>query len=143
VARGGSVDDVNRMYVLQHAGIHLALCLAFGASLRTGSTTADHGHGRDRAPALHAELRAYTRGHRRLGGLLPGHGAVSFSLYGLAPWAWWSLFANVLTPLAAATLFVGEHFVRYRRHPDFERVSLRAAYDAYRRPRAAGGGAAP
>ena len=32
VARGG-VDDVNRLYVLQHAGIHLALAFTFGITL--------------------------------------------------------------------------------------------------------------
>ncbi|MES2887549.1 MAG: hypothetical protein V4739_05995, partial [Pseudomonadota bacterium] len=32
VARGG-VDDVNKLYVLQHAGIHAALALGFAATL--------------------------------------------------------------------------------------------------------------
>ena len=37
VARGG-IDDVNRLYVLQHAGIHLALAFTFGVTLRAGAT---------------------------------------------------------------------------------------------------------
>jgi uncharacterized membrane protein len=58
---------------------------------------------------------------------------VSLLIYALAPWPWWSLYGNVLTPLAAVSLFVGEYVVRYWRHPEWERVSLRTAFEAYRR----------
>ena len=35
----------------------------------------------------------------------------------LAPFAAWAMFANLLTPLAMALLFVGEFLLRYRLHP--------------------------
>jgi uncharacterized membrane protein len=137
VARGG-VDDVNRMYVLQHAGIHAALACAFGFTLRRGGTPlitalarSVHlrlGHG------FSAELVAYTRW---VTGLWTAYfGAMvllSLAIYLLAPWPWWSAFGNLFTPLSAAALMIGEHIQRYRRHPHFDRVSLRAAIAAYSR----------
>ena len=129
----GGVTDINRMYVLQHAGIHLALAYSFAVTLKTGSTPlitalAARLH-RHVSPALHA----YTR---RLTAVWVAYflGMVGLSalIYLLAPWPWWSLFCNVLTPLFAGALMVGEHVMRYVRHPDFERVSLRAAFGAYR-----------
>ena len=59
-------------------------------------------------------------------------------LYAWAPWAWWSLFANLLTPVAALGFFVGEHVLRYWMHPEFERVSLAQAVRAYRQVSASG-----
>jgi uncharacterized membrane protein len=128
----GGVEDINRMYVLQHAGIHLALAWTFAVTLKPGSTPlitalAERLH-RQFTPAM----RAYTRWLTGLwvayfGGMV----LVSAAIYALAPWPWWSVFCNLLTPLFAAGLFVGEHIVRYVRHPEFERVSLRAAFSAY------------
>lgn len=57
---------------------------------------------------------------------------LSFSLYALAPWPWWSLFCNLLTPLAVGVFFAGEHLLRYHWHPEFERLSLRGALQAWR-----------
>ena len=141
VARGG-VEDVNRMYVLQHAGIHLALAGGFGLTLRPRGKAliellAERVHGQ-----LTAGMRAYTR-RLTLWWVLYflGMVGVSVGIYVLAPWPWWSLFCNVLTPLAAVAFLAGEHTVRYWRHPDFERVSLRMALAAYRD--AAGVGSRP
>jgi uncharacterized membrane protein len=135
VARGG-VEDVNRMYVLQHAGIHAALAWLFGSSLRPGGTAfitvlAQGVHARLKL-RFTPEVRAYTRWVTGLWTVyFLGIIAVSLALYALAPWAWWSFFANLLTPLSALALMVGEHLQRYRRHPDFDRVSLRSAINAY------------
>lgn len=141
VWRGG-IDDVNRMYVLQHAGIHLALAWSFGLTLRPGGKAliemlAERVHRR-----FSAEMRAYTR-RLTLWWVIYflGMVVVSLAVYALAPWPGWSLFCNVLTPLAAVAFFAGEHVLRYRRHPDFERVTLRTAFAAYRG--AADGGAPP
>ena len=133
VLRGG-VTDMQRMYVLQHGGLHGALAWAFGITLRPGSTplitALAQGVHRDFTPAL----RDYTRW---LTGLwvayFLGMIVLSLLIYALAPWPWWSLYGNVLTPLAAISLFVGEYVQRYRRHPEWERVSLRTAFEAYRR----------
>lgn len=129
----GGVQDANRMYVLQHGGIHLALAWAFGITLRPGSTAlieamAERLHD-DFTPAM----RAYTH---RLTGLWVAYFIamvwISLLIYALAPWPWWSLYCNLLTPLAAIGFFVGEHAFRYWVHPEFERVSLRRALKAYR-----------
>ena len=69
---------------------------------------------------------------------------LSLALYLLAPWVWWSFFCGVLTPLAAVLFFVGEHFWRYHRHPEFERVTLARVVQAWRATGAAGAhGATP
>lgn len=142
VGRGGGVD-VNRLYVLQHATVHAALAWVFGMTLRDGATPlitalAERVHERF-SPAM----RDYTRW---LTGLwvayFVGMIAVSMLVYTLAPWSGWSLFCNLLTPLAAVGLFVGEHLVRHWRHPEFERVSLGRAVRAYREFSAARGAAA-
>ena len=133
VARGG-VADIQRLYVLQHGGLHLALAWAFGSTLRAGSTPLITALAQSVHSRFTPELRDYTRW---LTGLwvayFLGMVVLSLLLYALTPWAWWSLFCNLLSPLAAGLLFVGEHGVRYWRHPEFERVSLRSALQAYRR----------
>ncbi|GMV47857.1 MAG: hypothetical protein AMXMBFR66_32550 [Pseudomonadota bacterium] len=132
VAHGG-VPDLQRLYVLQHAGVHLALAGTFAATLRPGRTPlvtrlAQRVH-------LHftAAMAAYTR---RLTAAwvvyFVAMVGVSVTLYACAPWRWWSLFGNLLTPLAAAAFFVVEYGWRCRRHPEFERASLGAAWQAWR-----------
>lgn len=116
---------VEHLYLLQHAGFHAALGLVFGATLRHGATPlvsvfALRVHG-----TLSAALARYTR---RLTGLWTAYFwamvALSLALYAWAPWWLWSAFANLVTPVAAATLFVGEFLLRYRLHPEFERATL-------------------
>lgn len=139
VARGG-VRDVQLMYVLQHAGIHLALAASFGLTLRGAAQPLITVLAGTLQQRLTPELQAYTRRLTAVWtGYFIGMVVLSFAIYALAPWPWWSLFCNLLTPLAAVGLFVGEHALRYRWHPEFERVSLRAAVAAYRH--ADGGGA--
>lgn len=129
----GRSGDMNRLYVLQHAGMHAALAWLFGNTLREGRTPlitalAQRIH-REFTPAM----RAYTR---RLTALWAAYFVamilLSLALYVLAPWPWWSLFGNLLTPLAAGSFFVGEHLLRRWRHPEFERASLMQAVRAYR-----------
>lgn len=142
VQRGG-VADINRMYVLQHAGIHLALAWSFAVTLKAGSTPLITALAARLHRQLSPELRAYTRWLTGLWVLyFVAMVVLSALIYAWAPWPWWSLFCNVLTPAFAVALFVGEHLVRYVRHPEFERVSLRAALGAYRQL-GAGSGPAP
>ena len=133
VARGG-VEDINRMYVLQHAGMHLALAIGFGSTLRAGATPLISMLAASVHERVTPELLAYTR---RLTGLWTAYFiamiGISLLIYAAAPWAWWSLYCNVLTPLAVVLFFVVEHALRYRLHPDFERLTMRAALQAYRR----------
>jgi uncharacterized membrane protein len=131
VLRGGA--DVNRLYVLQNAAMHATLGFAFGVTLRPGRTAlitmmAQHIHTHF-TPAM----QVYTR---QLTAVWVAYFVcmivLSLALYLLAPWAWWSFFCGVLTPLSAVLFFVGEHFWRYRRHPEFERVTLGRVLKAWR-----------
>jgi uncharacterized membrane protein len=131
VWRGG-VADINRMYVLQHGGIHLALAWGFGLSLRSGHTPLITAMAEKLHTNFTPEMRAYTgRLTRAWVVYFVGMVLLSLLIYGLAPWPWWSVFCNLLTPLFAAAFFVGEHLLRYVRHPHFERVSMRSAFAAY------------
>lgn len=132
----GGVQDAQRMYVLQHGGIHLALAWSFALTLRAGSkplitTLAEGVHGR-LGQTFTPELAAYTR---RLTQFWVGYFlamiALSALLYAAAPWEWWTLFCTVLTPLLVGVVFVAEHLLRYHWHPEFPRVSLQAAMQAY------------
>jgi len=139
----GGVADINRMYVLQHAGIHLALAWSFGLSLRTGSTPLITAMAQRLHQQFSPALRAYTRTLTAAWvAYFVGMVMLSALLYLLAPWPWWSLFCNLFTPLAAVLFFVGEYVLRYLRHPEFERVSLRATLAAYRANAAAAQGGA-
>lgn len=132
VVRGG-VADMSRLYVLQHAGIHAALAWFFGRTLRAGSTPLITAMAERIHTRFTPEMRAYTRMLTRVWALyFVAMIVVSLLLYGLAPWHWWSVYCNVLTPLAAISLFVGEHALRRWRHPEFERASLAEAVRAYR-----------
>jgi uncharacterized membrane protein len=143
VARGG-VGDMQRMYLLQHGALHLALAWSFAITLRAGATPfitalAEGLHTRLRqsfTPAMHAYTRQLTAVWV---GYFLGMVLVSGLIYALAPWEAWSFFCNLVTPAAAILLFVGEHVLRYRRHPEFARVSLRAAFEAYQHSGRGGG----
>ena len=49
---------------------------------------------------------------------------LTFALLGLRAWAFFTL---VLSPISLGVFVVGEHFLRYRWHPEFDRASLRRA----------------
>lgn len=125
--------SVQWLYLLQHAGMHLALALWFGLTLRPGrrpliSALAQRVHG-----TLSAEMEVYTR-HVTLAwvGYFVLITTASLGLFFSGRFAWWSLLANVLTPIAMVLMFVGEYLLRYRLHPEFERVSIGSAMRAWR-----------
>ncbi len=139
VARGG-VQDIHRMYVLQHGGIHLTLAWVFGLTLRPGSTPLITALAERLQHRTTPAMRAYTRGLTRLWTQYFGAMVLtSAALYTWAPWSWWSVFGNLFTPLSAVSLFVIEHHFRYRRHPEFERVSLQGVITAFRQHGRLGG----
>jgi uncharacterized membrane protein len=131
VARGG-VSDIHLMYVLQHAAIHVALAWSFGLTLREGEVPLITAMA-ERLHVVTPAMRAYTRALTRVWvGYFVGSIVFSVALYALAPWPWWSLYCNVLTPAAVIALFVGEHFWRRHAQPEFPRISLLSAIRAYR-----------
>jgi uncharacterized membrane protein len=133
VWRRGGVD-VNRLYVLQHAVMHALLAGTFAVTLRPGrkaliTAMAERVH----PDALPPDVQAYTR-RLTVAWMLFFVGMIGVSLvvYAAAPWAWWSFFCTVLTPVAAGAFFVGEYLWRRWAHPDFERVSMQRAVQAWR-----------
>lgn len=119
------------VYLAQHVGIHLALGLWFGGTLRAGRTALITQIAR-RVHALTPPMQAYTRQVTGAWTIyFVAMASISLALFALAPFTSWSLFANVLTPLSLVAMFAGEHWVRYRLHPDFERVGIMAAVRAY------------
>jgi uncharacterized membrane protein len=132
VARGG-VADVSRLYVLQHAAIHVVLGWTFAFTLRPGATPLITLMGERIHTVFTPAMRAYTRTLTAVwAGYFAAMVALSLALYAFAPWEAWSVFCNLVTPLAAAALFVAEHGFRYWRHPEFERLSIEQAMNAYR-----------
>lgn len=118
------------LYVLQHAGIHLALAAWFAASLRGEPLIVRVAR---RVHAMSPAMVAYATSVTRAWVLYFAVMAVtSVALFVRAPFATWSFFAAVFTPLSLAAMFVGEHALRYRLNPDFERVTMRAAVRAWR-----------
>ena len=127
----GDAGNPDRLYVLQHAGIHAVLCSWFGATLRSDRLPLI-GQFAQRIHALSPAMRVYTM---HLTQVWTAYFAVmvvlSWAIYAFLPFSVWSLFANLLTPLSAGALFIGEHLLRYRIHPEFERTRLIDAVRAF------------
>jgi uncharacterized membrane protein len=120
------------LYLGQHVVIHLVLAVLFGLTLRRGSQAlisrvAQQVHG-----SLSAGMAGYTRKLTWAWcGYFVAMAALSLLLYFFAPFETWATFANWLTPLALGLMFGGEYLLRYRLHPEFERVSMARAIQAY------------
>lgn len=122
------------LFLGQHVVIHLALAALFGISLRRGSealisSVARHVHGH-LTPAMAHYSRKVT-----IAWVLYfiAMAALSVGLFLFAPFDAWAAFANWLTPFAVALMFSGEHLLRYRLHPEFERVRIAQVIAAYAR----------
>ena len=130
--RGGV--DLNRLYVLQHAAIHAVIGWTFAITLRPGSMAlitamAEIVHLHPLTPAERVYTRQLTQAWV---GYFVAMIIGSLLLYALAPWAWWSFFCTVLTPVAALAFFVVEYLYRRWRHPNFSPVSVQRAIQAWR-----------
>ena len=132
----GGLGDINRLYVLQHAVINLVLGAMFAATLLPGrvpliTAVALRVHG----SGMQAAKYPYTRRVTLAWALyFFGLVAVSLPLYAFFDWAVWSVFSNLVNPMLAAALMIGEWRLRYWLHPEFERVSIGAAVRAFREP---------
>lgn len=124
VVSHGEAGSPNRLYVLQHVGINAVLCAWFAGTLRPGRLSLI-GEFAQRMHPISPDMRTYTA---KVTAVWAGYFAlmavVSVAIYLTLPFSVWSLLANVLTPLCVAALFLGEHFMRYRLHPEFERSRL-------------------
>lgn len=133
VILNGGPADLNRLYLLQHAGIHALLGLSFALTLRRGhepliNRMARTVHGR-LAPDMAAYCRRVTWVWVLYFWAMTG---LSVWVYLYLPWSAWSMLANVITPAALAALFVGEYLLRYWWHPEFQRATLMDAVRAYK-----------
>jgi uncharacterized membrane protein len=134
VARG-DVAGVNLAYLVEHAGLHAALGTAFAVSVRGNVSLV--GRLAARVHALTPPMQAYTRHVTQAWALyFYAMAAASIAVWAAGSFERWSLFANFGTPLGLAAMFAGEHLLRYRLHPEFERASLRDVVHAWRRPHA-------
>lgn len=130
--RGAGVAP-DSLYVAQHVVIHLLLAAVFGSTLQRQrepliTALARRVHG----GSLSADLAVYTRKLTTLWTMyFLAMAALSLALFAFAPFSAWAVFANLVTPLLLAALFVGEYLVRYRLHPEFERTTLKQAIAAY------------
>jgi uncharacterized membrane protein len=136
LGRGGPAT-VGLVVLLQHVGILAALGMAFAASMRGEDSLI--GRLAARVHPLTPAMRIWTRRVTLAWALyFLVLAALSVALYATGSLAQCSLLANFGTPLGAVALFFGEHWLRYRLHPEFERASLRDVLRAWRRTRAFG-----
>lgn len=142
VLRGG-VGGIDRLYVLQHAGIHFALGVSFAASLRAPPGRSLIGLFASRVHALTPAMQRYTHAVTRVwAGYFFAMTAASLLIYAFCSWHAWTVFGNLVTPVSAIALFVGEHRLRYVLHPEFERTTLAQGLHAWQQssPRGGSGG---
>lgn len=133
---------VTLLFLGQHAAIHLGLAALFGATLRRGSLAlisrvALRVHG-TLSPTMARYTRQVTLAWTAYFIVMA---LTSVGLYAFASFDAWALFANWGTPLALGAMFGAEYLLRYRLHPEFERVSIWRAIQAY--SQRAARGAAP
>jgi uncharacterized membrane protein len=139
----GEAGDPNRLYVLQHVAINGLLCGWFGSTLR-GDGLSLITQFAQRVHPLEGHMKAYTTQlTRSWTGYFAAMVVASIAIYLTLPFSAWSLFANVLSPVMVTLLFVGEHFLRYRLHPEFERTRLVDAVRAFYGTSPADHGAGP
>ncbi|MDM0045575.1 hypothetical protein QTH91_13865 [Variovorax dokdonensis] len=120
----GEAGNPNRLYVMQHVGINIVLCAWFASTLRAGRLSLI-GEFAQRIHPLTSDHVTYTAKVTGMWALyFAAMAAASVLTYLTLPFQAWSLLANVLTPLFIVALFLGEHFARYRLHPEFERSRL-------------------
>ena len=123
------------VYFIQHAGMHTLLGIMFGRTL-------SHDH----AKALCSQVSRVVWGDQldayflrytwRVTWVWTLYFALatlaSVLLFWLAPLAWWSVFANLLTPVLIGAIFVIEFAVRQRVLPKDRHASIAQTIQAYR-----------
>lgn len=132
IVRSGGIG-VQPLYVAQHAAIHALIGWSFAVTLRPGAKPLITMMGERVHEHFSEAQRAYTRRLTQLWAIyFPAMIGLSLAIYLTMSWAAWSFFCNILTPAFAVAFFVGEHLVRYRLHPEFERIRLETALRAWR-----------
>lgn len=123
---------VEWLYLVQHAGVQAGLGWWFGRTLVAGREPFISGLAARVHRGLTPGMAIYTRGVTQLWTVyFASLAGLSVLLFLFAPLPAWSVFANLVSPVSALALFVGEYVWRYRRHPEFERATLLDAVRAY------------
>ena len=127
-------QDVPLLYYLQHVGSHLALAVWFGKTLlRPGDALITSMARALDGGSISPSKQRYTRQVTVAWTVFFLVNALASTLLFLtAPVAIWSVHANLLTGPLVATMFLGEHLVRMRILPRYERPSLTDVIRAYR-----------
>ncbi|QTD44850.1 hypothetical protein [Ottowia testudinis] len=117
-------------YVAEYALVYATLCAWFASSL-AGTPVITRVARRVHAltPAMQAYTVRLTRGWALYFALMAALSILVFALLGLPAWAF---FTVVLSPISLATFLIGEHVMRYRWHPEFDRASLRHTIRVWR-----------
>ncbi|HUN93250.1 MAG TPA: hypothetical protein VMU33_14460 [Burkholderiaceae bacterium] len=129
-----TASSAQLLYLAQHAGVHAALAAWFASTLRPGHVPliaqfAARVHGlTELPPAMAAYTRATTVAWVAY---FMAMAAASIALYAWAPYRAWIVFANFFTPIGVALVMLGEHLLRYRLHPEFERIAIADAWRAW------------
>ena len=135
--KGGGVSPAS-LYVAQHVAIHAALATVFALTLLPGREALITALARRVHGQLTPDMASYSRKVTIAWAVyFVAMAAISVVLFTFASFELWAAFANFGTPVSMALLFIGEHVLRYRLHPEFERATLAAAMRAYSRRDAA------
>lgn len=127
----GDAGDTNRLYMFQHVGINALLCGWFGSTLRAGRLSLI-GQFAQRVHPLSPAHVVYTAQVTRVWTVyFAAMALASVIVFETQSFAIWSVLANLVTPLLIVALFLGEHLLRYRLHPEFERTRLVDAVRAF------------
>ncbi|MFV0679413.1 MAG: hypothetical protein ACK5NW_03825 [Ottowia sp.] len=122
--------DMAWLYVTEYVGIYGFMAIWFWHSLRSTpliTRVARTVH------ALTPAMECYTVKLTRAWALyFAGMALLSVALFVWLPFGGWALYANIGSPLALGAFFVGEHVLRYRWHPEFDRASIWASARAWR-----------
>ena len=131
-ARDGGGLSAEAIYVVEHVAIHALLAVVFGLTLIGGRESLITALAQRVHSGLTPAMEIYSRKVTVAWTLyFVAMAALSLVLYALAPFSTWAAFAGLASPLALLALFVGEHVLRYRLHPEFERATLAQAVRAY------------
>lgn len=110
------------LYVTEYVLVYATLCGWFAQSL--GGTPLITQVAR-RVHALTPDMEAYTvRLTRAWAVYFATMALLSLAAFGLLGLKSWAFFTLVLSPASLAVFLIGEHVLRYRWHPEFDRASL-------------------
>ncbi len=130
--RDGGGLSAEAIYVAEHVAVHLLLAVVFGSTLVGGRDSLITALARRVHGGLTRDMEIYSRKVTiAWTAYFVAMAAASLLIFASAPFATWAAFASLATPIAMLVLFVGEHLLRYRLHPEFERATLAQAVRAY------------